>query len=499
MKLFERLHGTSGIKIIVGSAFFWAWLDAMFMSAFFVPSGSQGFMSEVATIYVFAFSVPGFILAMTKNTPVRTILASKKALMGTAILGTAGSLLYLLAGYHHSWLVLVVGGLCAGVFMTAYQLGWGSAYCKEGARSATPYVAGGFAGAILIDIPLLFMVPEASAIFFALLPLISGIFLVLIDPADRTYRPYREPLSDSRKTIFSSLKTYLGISIMILAAVMLVAISFGYMQHLMSFSSIMSGDAMGGILIQVVRGLTAIAVFVLVVLASGRSSIVYRIGLLAMIAGFMMMSFLFRTDYFWVSGAVIIGGYTVFDLLIWVVVSQSAYAQSHNALKTISVMRLIAILCYVVGAVIGILFVGNAETLNEFVSAETTVVGYLVVIAVVLLLSSEDVWVLLGGARALRKPDNEGDAATQNKRLEAWFTKFGLTAREKEIATLLAYGRTQPWVAKHLNISENTVGTHVRHIYQKAEVHNRQQFIDVVSSDISLESRDNEKEVTDNT
>ena len=34
MKLLERMRGTDGIKIIVGSAFFWAWLDAMFMSMF---------------------------------------------------------------------------------------------------------------------------------------------------------------------------------------------------------------------------------------------------------------------------------------------------------------------------------------------------------------------------------------------------------------------------------------------------------------------------------
>jgi DNA-binding CsgD family transcriptional regulator len=31
-----------------------------------------------------------------------------------------------------------------------------------------------------------------------------------------------------------------------------------------------------------------------------------------------------------------------------------------------------------------------------------------------------------------------------------------------------------------LGISENTVGTHMRHIYQKMGVHNRQDFIDVV-------------------
>ena len=43
-----------------------------------------------------------------------------------------------------------------------------------------------------------------------------------------------------------------------------------------------------------------------------------------------------------------------------------------------------------------------------------------------------------------------------------WFDSIGLTAREREIGLLLAYGRTQPWIAERLSISENTVGTHVR-------------------------------------
>ena len=58
---------------------------------------------------------------------------------------------------------------------------------------------------------------------------------------------------------------------------------------------------------------------------------------------------------------------------------------------------------------------------------------------------------------------------------------------------LLAYGRTQPWIAERLSISENTVGTHVRHIYQKAGVHGRQEFIDFVFSpdqSMSPESRE---------
>ncbi len=77
---------------------------------------------------------------------------------------------------------------------------------------------------------------------------------------------------------------------------------FGYLQHLVSFSPIASDGYPNGILVQVARGVTAVLVFAIVVLGRRRASAVYRVGLLAMIAGFMLMAFLFGTNLFWVYG-----------------------------------------------------------------------------------------------------------------------------------------------------------------------------------------------------
>ncbi len=499
MKLLERLHGTDGVKIIVGSAFFWAWLDAMFMSMFFVRPDSHGLMAEVAVVSVFGVSAIGFAFALRTPAPFGKLLGERRFPLAVACLGTMGSLLFLLAGANASWAALLVGGACGGVFMAAYELAWGGAYCRDGARSAAPYVAGGFACAVVIDTPILFMIPEAAAVFFSLLPLATGFIFTTIAPDQRTYRRSAESPAPARRGIRAHLKTHLGISLTLLCAVMLVMVGFGYLQHLVSFSAV-GGDSAGyGILIQMARGVVAVLMFAIVVAASHHVSTVYRVGLLAMIAGFMMMPFLFGTELFWISGAVIIGGYTTFDLLIWVAFSQIAHAQSRDPLKTIAVMRLLSVLCTVVGFAVGIALVGTNEHVGEFVSAETTVVGYLVVIAAVLTLSSEDMWMLSGRPSALAAEGSADDGAGQNERLEAWFDAIGLTVREREIGALLANGRTQPWIAERLSISENTVGTHVRHIYQKADVHGRQEFIDQAfspSSSTSPESRDPEGDLT---
>lgn len=480
MQLFERIHGAAGLKIIIGAAAFYAWLDALFMSVFFVRPESLGFMAEMAPILVFLLAAFGLLLSIMKRSLVERVLSSKRILLAFAALGSVGSLLLLFSSINLSWVLLVAGIFCGGLYFFTFQMGWGATFCYRGTKTATPYVAGGFACAIIIDTPLLFMIPEASAVFFALLPLISGLLFISINPEQRSYRKVSSTVPRI-EGVGARLKSYLGISITLLGAVVFVMIGFGYMQHLVSFSSFAVGDVTGGILIQVVRGVTAILMFVVIVVFSGRASIVYRVGLLAMIAGFMLMSFLFGTDLFWVSGAVIICGYTAFDLLIWVAFSQIAYAHSREPLKTIAVVRLIAVLSCVAGGLIGIMLVGNGDQLSQFVSAETTIVGYLVVIATVLVLSSEDIWVLFGRGQTYAGPASAGDErAGLDERLEAWFAEFNLTSREKEIATLLAYGRTQPWIAENLTISENTVGTHVRHIYQKMDVHDRQEFIDAV-------------------
>jgi DNA-binding NarL/FixJ family response regulator len=54
-----------------------------------------------------------------------------------------------------------------------------------------------------------------------------------------------------------------------------------------------------------------------------------------------------------------------------------------------------------------------------------------------------------------------------------------LTAREREVLTLLADGLSQREIAERLVISANTVGTHLEHILGKLDVHSRAQAVAV--------------------
>jgi DNA-binding CsgD family transcriptional regulator len=58
-------------------------------------------------------------------------------------------------------------------------------------------------------------------------------------------------------------------------------------------------------------------------------------------------------------------------------------------------------------------------------------------------------------------------------RLEA----FGATAREREVATLLARGLSRAEIAETLVVSPHTVEDHVRHLYEKLGVSSRQELV----------------------
>lgn len=60
--------------------------------------------------------------------------------------------------------------------------------------------------------------------------------------------------------------------------------------------------------------------------------------------------------------------------------------------------------------------------------------------------------------------------------------RYRLTAREAEIAELIARGNTVARIAEMLVVSENTVRTHSKRIYTKLDIHKKQELIDLIDS-----------------
>lgn len=82
-------------------------------------------------------------------------------------------------------------------------------------------------------------------------------------------------------------------------------------------------------------------------------------------------------------------------------------------------------------------------------------------------------------------PRSRGDSAFRDrfsKQMAMVREHYGLSARETEVAELIARGNTVAHIAEMLVVSENTIRTHSKRIYTKLGIHKRQELIDLAES-----------------
>lgn len=82
-------------------------------------------------------------------------------------------------------------------------------------------------------------------------------------------------------------------------------------------------------------------------------------------------------------------------------------------------------------------------------------------------------------------PDSETleKSGSLDERIAAIASEYGLSARERDVFTLLAKGRSAARIQEDLCIAAGTVNYHTRNIYAKLGVHNRQQIIDLLEDE----------------
>lgn len=496
------------VPAIIGSGCLWAWVDALYGQTLFGAADNVAAMGpeqlvappELATWGIFLLVALLSLFPLARPTVARRMAGSRAAVLAAGFAGAAGSGCLVLSVHAPVPLLFATGIVLCALFMGLAIMAWGAVYCSAGMHSAALYVAGGFACAFVLDgLFLVIVEPLASIAPVALPP--ASVLLFLATPVSlRTYAPAPtkapsqivlpssprvEQASQSHAhpvaRVRSLLRSSLGISVPVVLSLAIVMVGLGYMQHHFSFGLGAVEATQGGTLapqLQTARGLASIALFLCALGTRGGAPAVYRVGLLAIVAGFSLMPLLAGSSSFWVAGVVILIGYTTFDVLTWVIVAQAAHTGLGDPVRITCLMRLfVSSLFSGIGGLVGIA-VSHIPSPLPFPYADAVFVGYLMTVAVVLILSARDVWDLF-----IAQPPQQLAPAQQtaiDERIEALSTSWRLTQREREVFAYLAIGRTQPWVAERLGISENTVNSHVRHLYAKSGVRSRQALLDLV-------------------
>lgn len=83
-------------------------------------------------------------------------------------------------------------------------------------------------------------------------------------------------------------------------------------------------------------------------------------------------------------------------------------------------------------------------------------------------------------------PEGNGEAVRKQElvdRCELLAKRFGLTSRETEVLILLAQRKTVGMIERELYIANGTAKAHVRHVYQKFDIHSREELFDLLGVD----------------
>lgn len=84
----------------------------------------------------------------------------------------------------------------------------------------------------------------------------------------------------------------------------------------------------------------------------------------------------------------------------------------------------------------------------------------------------------------VKEPDSGDESRwpTFEERAQAVAKAFSLTARETEVMTLFAKGRSSSFIAEAFCVSNNTIRSHILHLYAKCDVHSRQELITLIDT-----------------
>ncbi len=90
-----------------------------------------------------------------------------------------------------------------------------------------------------------------------------------------------------------------------------------------------------------------------------------------------------------------------------------------------------------------------------------------------------------------KRHDAEGDFRDLlSKRVQVVRNQYRLSAREAEVAELVARGNTVARIAEELVVSENTIRTHMRRLYSKLDIHKKQELLDLLEGVKASEIRE---------
>ena len=180
-------------------------------------------------------------------------------------------------------------------------------------------------------------------------------------------------------------------------------------------------------------------------------------------------------------------GAMVAALILWCMLTDGARRTHTSPTLLFSLALIVTNAAMLAGTLLGAAQAQNIRPGDVALTAVALVSVYLLLIAAIVLFRNRE-----GGSAFQAPPPSDGESAPSIEvaptpeevlatRCAALAERYGLTPRERDIFPLLAQGHTMPAISERLFVSENTVKSHAKRIYQKLGIHARAELIDLVN------------------
>lgn len=502
------------VPAFFGLGFYWAWVGLAFFSGSLIPETHAAIYSvELIWAWCTVFHVIALLGSAFLSYRVERFLARPLAPLVFSAAMAIGTLCVPISSLLANPLSAIVSGIgiaVMGVSGASVVLMWGMAYRKLSSVELfictfVSYLLMGFIHLLSND-----MSSIVAIITAILLPILSGVALFIGNMLVPLERQTPMNPASSRRVSPRLLLPFLALFFFAFCGELLRGFSLESsgvdLQTMGNFYHL--GGAIGS---------AALLLILLPFLLKGRlrsfdlTVAVTRPVFLIMAGAFMLVSF-FDVP-FTVSYAIFSAGFHCFRALAWIFVIQIVQKLNLSAVRAVGLTQGAIAAAPVFALLFVPIFFSAGLTSIPWDTISLAFLFFMFVIASFLLNNKdvEAVWGLIPRKEVDLASDHDRVAEHEQhtvsddlekmgtqaayddaERITVVLNQYGLSPREMDVALLLAKGRSLPFIKDELVISLATAQTHQRHIYQKINVHSRQEFLDVLESghDIRTESLD---------
>lgn len=494
----DRFVGNISPAALLVSTFFWSWFDLVPFSPLLASAAGAEANPLVLALSLLVGSSTLALFAGCGRLGSAVLGARTFALCSLAF-GGLGALVAHLGFLFDALPVLTLGAVLIGLYQGVGAVVVGSLIVCQGKTNALIHLAACLPVNLVFVLLGLFLQPGAAVVLCTALPLLSAlsykVWLVRGRNAQTVGR-VADPPRGAAHVPFAPV--WRGERWGYVATLLLVTVAFGFMNCRVAFFG--AAGAMGpwtDYSSLVVRAVVAVLVFSAYVFYSWQPYSLLKVAMALMALGFLALGLASPEAAVLRFAACLLfyAGYAAFDLLIWAIIVIMHRASPWPLQRFMCVAYAFDQLGNFSGTVLGL-----SMPVGTLSSTCFGVMGAVLLLCAFVLLSERNavrgglcitvIEVSDGVAPAAGSPLPAGSPPLSSSFAEApagalcvgpLAARFFLTEREGDVLELLLAGRSVPYIAEKFGVSPNTVKTHVRHIYAKFDVHNRQELLGLVA------------------